>query len=247
VHEQPGAFRAVLVDDHRLLAQSLALALGLEGVSCTVPDLGDPVALLAGIQADAPDLVLLDLDLGGAIGDGSTLVAPLVASGCRVLVVSASADRELVGRALERGAVGVVNKCVAFDALLDAVLAALRGQVVMDEADRHRLLSEVRAGRAHRAEITARFARLTAREAQVLSALSEGCSVSSIAARSFVSEATVRSQVRGVLTKLGVTSQLEAVALAHRSGWRDGEHDWRPRVEPERSAGATTSTRRLAG
>ena len=53
----------------------------------------------------------------------------------------------------------------------------------------------------------------------MLSALLEGTSAAGIATSSFVSEATVRSQIRGVLTKLGVTSQLAAVALARRVGW----------------------------
>ena len=61
--------------------------------------------------------------------------------------------------------------------------------------------------------------RLTGRERQVLEALGEGRTVTDIAASWVVSESTVRSQVRGILTKLGVTSQLEAVALALRVGW----------------------------
>jgi DNA-binding NarL/FixJ family response regulator len=214
--------RVLLVDDHQLLAQSLAVALRLEGVSCVVADLGDRDALLAGVQADPPDLVLLDLELGGAIGDGSTLVDPFVTAGSRVLVVSASDDRTLVGRALEHGAVGIVRKSVDFDVLLSTALAAARGEQVMDPAERQRVLAELRADRSRRAAATEPFDRLTDREAQVLRALGQGSSVSAIAARWFVSEATVRSQVRGVLTKLGVSSQLEAVALAHRSGWWEG-------------------------
>ena len=61
--------------------------------------------------------------------------------------------------------------------------------------------------------------RLTEREAQVLRCLAGGRSVATIAAASYVAEATVRTHVRGVLTKLGVGSQLAAVALAHHSGW----------------------------
>jgi DNA-binding NarL/FixJ family response regulator len=225
VTEDRPALRALLVDDHQLLAQSLALALGMEGVSCVVADLRDRDALVADVRSDPPDLILLDLELGGAIGDGSTLVEPFVEAGCRVLVVSASGDRELVGRALEQGAVGMVRKSVAFAVLLDTALAAARGEQVMAPAERHRLLAELRAERTRRAEATAPFNRLTDREAQVLRALGQGSSVAAIAAEWFVSEATVRSQVRGVLTKLGVSSQLEAVALAHRSGWWDGRPD----------------------
>ena len=211
--------RAVLVDDHQLLAQSLAMALRFEGVACTVPELADREALVRSVLQDPPDLVLLDLDLGGAIGDGSSLVAPFVEAGCRVLVVSASTDEDQVCRALELGASGVVRKDVPFAKLLDAALAAARGEELMVPTERRRMLEDARARRTQRSAALAPFERLSAREAQVLRALANGQSVALIAVSCFVSEATVRSQVRAVLTKLGVGSQLEAVAMAHRHGW----------------------------
>jgi DNA-binding NarL/FixJ family response regulator len=213
------ALRIALIDDHQLLTESLALALQLEGVVTILPDLSDRDALTSEVVAARPDLVLLDLDLGGAIGDGSMLVAPLVAAGCRVLVVSASNDQEQVGRAMEIGAAGVLRKDVPFTRLLDAALAAARGEDVMAQGARQRLLDEARAIRTRRAEDLKPFQRLSAREAEVLRALALGQAVGAIAVAAYVSEATVRSQVRAVLTKLGVCSQLEAVALAHRHGW----------------------------
>jgi DNA-binding NarL/FixJ family response regulator len=63
------------------------------------------------------------------------------------------------------------------------------------------------------------FDRLSEREAEVLRALAQGLTVAGIARRSVVSEATVRAQVRSILTKLDVRSQLEAVVAAQRSGW----------------------------
>jgi two-component system nitrate/nitrite response regulator NarL len=215
-----GALRAVLVDDHQLLAQSLALALVFEGVTCTVAELADRESLLTAVLDDPPDLVLLDLDLGGAIGDGCELVGPFVGAGCRVLVVSASTDLEQVGRALELGASGVVHKGVPFVELLDTALKAARGEQVMEPAVRRRMVEEARLLRIQRDETLAPFRRLSAREAQVLRALTTGMSVGMIASAWFVSEATVRSQVRAILVKLCVSSQLEAVAAAHRSGWR---------------------------
>jgi DNA-binding NarL/FixJ family response regulator len=213
------ALRIALIDDHQLLTESLALALQLEGVVTILPDLSDRDALTSEVVAARPDLVLLDLDLGGAIGDGSMLVAPLVAAGCRVLVVSASNDQEQVGRAMEIGAAGVLRKDVPFTRLLDAALAAARGEDVMAQGARQRLLDEARAIRTRRAEDLKPFQRLSVREAEVLRALALGQAVGAIAVAAYVSEATVRSQVRAVLTKLGVCSQLEAVALAHRHGW----------------------------
>jgi DNA-binding NarL/FixJ family response regulator len=211
--------RAVLVDDHQLLAQSLALALRLEGMDCAVADLTDPVALVRDVLAGPPALVLLDLDLGGAIGDGADLVAPFVGAGCRVLVVSGSTDPEQVCRALEAGASGVVRKSAPFDQLLAAALAVARGEEVLCPAERQALLDEARRRRTQREQDLAPFEQLSDSEQEVLRFLAAGQSVGSIAVARFVSEATVRSQVRAILTKLGVSSQLGAVAASHRSGW----------------------------
>ena len=211
--------RAVLIDDHQLLAQSLALALGLEGIDCAVADLSDRGALIREVLDAPPALVLLDLDLGGVIGDGVDLVAPFVKAGCRVLVVSGSNDRDQICRALEAGAAGVVGKDAPFGELLRTALAVARGEDVLAPDVRLAMLDEARRIRAQRDQDLAPFARLTPREAEVLRALATGQTVGSIAESAFVSEATVRSQVRAILTKLGVSSQLEAVAAAHRHQW----------------------------
>ena len=77
------------------------------------------------------------------------------------------------------------------------------------------------------------FDRLSARERQVLSALMRGETARDISRQSFVSLPTVRSQIRSILIKLGVSSQLAAVVLAYRSGW-NGERGAGPANEPER-------------
>jgi DNA-binding NarL/FixJ family response regulator len=202
--------RAVVVDDHRLLAQSIAISLRQEGVECVVADLADPETLVASILAERPDVVLLDLDLGAVTGDGVALVAPLVRGGARVVLVTASTDPLRLAAAMEAGATGVLAKTDPVEVLLAAACAASRGERVMSSAQEQLIL---------RAARRSPFARLTERESQVLRSLGDGHSVAVIASRACVAEATVRSQVRGVLTKLGVGSQLEAVALARRSGW----------------------------
>jgi DNA-binding NarL/FixJ family response regulator len=209
----------VIVDDHQLLAQSLSVALEMEGLSCAVMELQDRDTLLREVLALSPELVLLDLDLGGDLGDGAELVAPLVAGGARVLVVSASTDPDQLCRALENGAVGLLAKAAPFQDLLAAVLAVGRGEEVMPPAQRRRILDQGRSRRSDTARSLAPFETLSVREGQVLRKLAEGQNVAAIAQACFVSEATVRSQVRAVLTKLGCSSQLEAVAAAHRCGW----------------------------
>lgn len=207
-----------IVEDHQLLAETLRAALERSGITtriltpCRLPD------LLRQLCAVAPDLVLLDLDLGDH-GDSTPLVAGLVAAGIRVLVVTGSTDRLQIASALEQGAIGYQLKGPGLDALLTRVAEALAASAPLDAEERVRLLDDLRRTRAARSRELAPFALLTPREAETLRELARGRSVADIASRWVVAEATVRSHVRAILSKLEVPSQLAAVATALRTGW----------------------------
>jgi DNA-binding NarL/FixJ family response regulator len=93
------------------------------------------------------------------------------------------------------------------------------GRSPLADGDRHALLGELRARRAEEQRRLAPFRCLTPREQAVLAALMEGKHAKQIAAESFVSLGTVRAQIKSILLKLGVSSQLSAVALARQAGW----------------------------
>ena len=84
------------------------------------------------------------------------------------------------------------------------------------------MLDELRIERASVRKSLSPFERLTTRESPVLSALIDGLSGEEIAEAHFVALTTVRSQIRSLLQKLGVRSQLAAVAHANRAGWKPG-------------------------
>jgi two-component system nitrate/nitrite response regulator NarL len=210
--------RVLVVEDHGLLAQSLRLALTAEGMAVTVPAV-DFASVVAAAESSRPHVALLDLDLGESGADGVDLVQALVVLGARVLVVTGSSDRARHGRCLELGAAAVLTKNDALEVLLVAVHAAVAGEPVVSAAARYELLAEGRALRTRRQEQLAPFEQLTERECAVFGAVIEGLSAADIAAREYVSEATVRSQIRSVLTKLGVNSQLAAVAKARQADW----------------------------
>jgi DNA-binding NarL/FixJ family response regulator len=211
-----------VVDDHELIAEALRVAFTQEGIDahCIPPRALDLV--LAELLAMRPDLVLLDLDLG-KFGDTTPIIEPLAAAGIRVLLVTGVVGRVRIAAALEVGAVGYVRKSDGFDVLLGKARTALAGATVIDAADRVRLLEELRQERAREAARLAPFHQLTEREQDLLRALAQGHTVTEIARAWVVSEATVRSHVRGVLTKLGVGTQLAAVALALEVGWLERE------------------------
>ena len=215
--------QVLLIDDHRLLAHAITIALRLESVQATLAELSDPDSIIACVRADPPDLVLLDLRLGEGPSDGfidgAALVRPLTDAGTRVLVLTGTTDRCWLASAVEAGAVGVLSKADSLDDVVAAILKAARGEDVMSAQDRCAMLAELHEARQQRERAQEPFRRLTSRERQVLRALGRGKTVAGIAQEWVVSEATVRTQVRGVLTKLGVRSQLEAVASALQSGW----------------------------
>lgn len=209
----------LIVEDHELLAQSLGVALQAEGLQVHVADLRAKRSVLDEAREVGPATVLLDLDLGSHQEAGEALVPDLVGLGARVVVVSGSSDVLRLGTCLELGAAAVLSKSRPFDDVLTAVQNAASGDRVMPDAERQDLLAAMRRSRADQRERLEPFERLTPREAEVLGLLMQGQAAEAIARRFVVSEATVRTQIRGVLSKLAVTSQLAAVAEAHRVGW----------------------------
>jgi two-component system, NarL family, nitrate/nitrite response regulator NarL len=215
--------RVVVVDDHVLFAESLELALSVEGYDVrriSVPtEERAPGALVAAVVRLRPRVVLLDLDLGG-FGDGGRLISPLARAGANVVVVTASVDRGRWGEAVRYGARKVLPKSRPLNEILAAVRRISQGLPVMSREEREELLAFWHGERAERQEVLSQFEALTVRERQVLGHLMRGRNVREIAAASVVSEATVRTQVKSILAKLGVTSQLAAVGLAHSIDWR---------------------------
>lgn len=209
-----------LVDDHELFRTALALALQAHGMEVLEPALTSMADLKGALTGQHVDVALVDRDLGG-LGDGEELIEALVARRTSVLVISGNVDDVTKGRCLAAGAAACLPKTVPLDTVLQAVVASAAGQRVTPPVERDRLVACWLRQRAADAATRALFDRLTAREEAILARLVDGRTVQAIAADTFVSEATVRTQVRSILLKLEVTSQLEAVGLARRSGWSE--------------------------
>lgn len=217
----PTSPSVLVVDDHALFAECLALVLrtqGFDSVETITEDLRRDRVLAAAADLE-PDVVLLDLYLG-VHGLGTELISPLKALPATVLMLSASEDRRLLAECLEKGADGIFDKARSFEQLVDDLEDAARGRSVLVPEARAELLDELRAHR--RAERARRrpLEGLTGREAEILAELMHGKSAEQIAEEGGVAPSTVRTQIKSILRKLGVNSQLAAVALAHSVGWR---------------------------
>lgn len=211
--------RVLVVDDHQTIAESLTFVLEAEGleVTCVVPSDSEEVKIRA--TEYLPDVVLLDLDLGAGVGSAIPLIGPLRDAGSLVVMLTGVQDRLQLGTCLEAGAIGIVDKAAPVDKVLAAVETAAASGLAIDEAGRHQLLSELRIQREYDRARLAPFEMLTPKEEDVLIALCDGKRAAEYAEEAFVSVLTVRGHIRSILTKLGVGSQLAAVALARASGW----------------------------
>jgi two-component system nitrate/nitrite response regulator NarL len=212
-----GVTPRILVTGNDLLAGALASALERHGFTTTHTAPAKP-ELERGLEW-RPDLVLFDARSFDQV-TGSTSVQLLCRRGFQVCVIDTSHDSARRAAWLHAGASESVDGNDPFDQLLLTITRLLR--VCPSPRPERRSpasLASMRAGpHAHDSQLE-RFASLTDREQFVLAELLEGHCAEEIAKTAFVSISTVRSQIKSILLKLGVNSQLAAVALARRAGW----------------------------
>lgn len=210
--------RVTIVDDHGVVAHTLAVTLTSRGVEVTIVEPSTAEDLVVEATATNPDLVLLDLDLGEA-GDATELIAPLVDRGAQVVMLTGVTDPVRRAACVAAGALGIVDKASGFDRLVDVLHGTITtGRLLSDHAREEHLALLREHRRAQRARLED-FEALSPREAHVLGELIQGASVDDVARTSVVSVATVRSQVRAILRKLGAPSQVAAIGRARAAAW----------------------------
>lgn len=211
-----------MIEDHSLFAESLEIALEMEGHDVRrilLPEGGRSVnTLLPIILRSHPQVALLDLDLG-TYGNGVRLVEPLTRAGVQVVIVTASIDRARWGECLRHGARKVLPKSSPLNDILATIRRITEGLPVISREEREELLKHWHQQLHETQVMRNRLEHLTHRESEVLAHLMDGRAVREIARMGVVSEATVRTQVKSILSKLEVSSQLAAVGVAHHVGW----------------------------
>lgn len=211
--------RILLVDDDQLVREALLLTLKGHGIDAHAVTAFDVDTVLAAVDEHRPAVVLLDYHLEET--NSAPLIRPILASGPAVLMLTGESSAEVLGSCLELGAVGTILKRQPLDELVRAIELAVEGLAPQRPQERDDLIAASRSRRAEQEALLAPFQALSARERSVLTGLMDGLSAEEIASRDYVSLATVRTQIRAVLTKLDVTSQLAAVACARRAGWSE--------------------------
>jgi two-component system, NarL family, nitrate/nitrite response regulator NarL len=204
--------RVVVGDDHPLYRDGVVRALANSGRTEVVAEVGDGTAALHAIREHAPDVALLDYHMPGL--DGIAVTHAVVRDGLptRVLLLSATTEGVVVYRAIQDGAAGYLSKNSDRDDIVAAVVACARGESVLPPE-----LVTTLATQVHR-QATPQTAPLSERERQILRLIADGRSVPEIATELFVAPTTIKTHIRRLYEKLGVSDRGAAVAQAMRNG-----------------------------
>ncbi len=203
--------RVLIVDDHAVVRSGLGAFLAAYPDLELVGEASDGEQALECARALQPDVILMDLVM--PVMDGVQAIEALRAAGCtaRVLALTSFSDDDLVPRALRAGALGYLLKNVSHQALVEAVRAAHAGRATLSPEATASLVRSAQAPPPPGHD-------LTPREREVLALLVRGLNNPQIGAELYVTEATVKSHVSNILSKLGAASRTEAAALAVQHG-----------------------------
>ncbi|WP_406831010.1 response regulator transcription factor [Pedococcus sp. KACC 23699] len=214
----PAPTRVLVVDDHEVFVDALAVCLGdFDGVVVT----GTATSLEAGMRLldqAAYDVMVLDLDLGGEDGLRLAREALRINPATGVVVATGMDATDRIVEAVQLGVRGWITKTVTPEDLVDAIKGVARGETrIPADLLAGVLVSFSRDQRAPLEQVQG-IRDLTTRELEVLGCLVEGMSRTEIGELLHVSPNTVRTHVQSILHKLKVHSALAAVAIARRAG-----------------------------
>jgi DNA-binding NarL/FixJ family response regulator len=201
----PQTLRVLVIDDHRSFGEALSIALDIEP---GIESLGQRTSVEAGLALvldERPNVVIIDWQMDGIDGIEGIRRIRVADRNVKLIMITGHAEPALGRMALTAGAAAVLPKDTPLSEIAQYVRAVAAGKVFDDVVEEP-------------VETSAPMVRLSPREVEVLWLLSKGKDTPTIAATLFLSVHTVRSYTRDLLQKLGAHSQLEAIAIARRTG-----------------------------
>jgi DNA-binding NarL/FixJ family response regulator len=211
--------RVMLVDDQELLRAGFKMVLGAHSDIEVVAEAGNGADAIRILTTTPVDVVLMDVRMPGMNGVDATRQICQPADGPRVLILTTFDLDEYVYEGLRAGASGFLLKDVRPPALIDAIRVIASGDAVVDPAVTRRLLARfIDTAPARPKPIDAELTTLTPREHEVLIELAKGSSNAEAAEHLYLSEATVKTYVGRVLSKLGLRDRVQAVVFAYEHG-----------------------------
>jgi DNA-binding NarL/FixJ family response regulator len=210
--------RILLADGHSLFREALSTALVAEPDLVVVGEARDGLEAVAEAARTEPQVAVLDADLPNCDGVRAASLIRDRLPDCRIVLLAADEDPDILASAIEAGASGYLTKASPLTELVDAIRSVHRGDTLVPSRMLGSLLERLIRQRQEHDEALRRLSRLTSREREVLSLLAQGGDNDSIAQVLVISPQTARTHIQNVLVKLGVHSRLEAAALAIQNG-----------------------------
>lgn len=210
----------LLADDQDLIREALGALLSSEQGIHVVGMARNGLEAVEKVRNLNPDVVLMDVRMPGLSGPEATaqIKSARETADTRVLILTTFEEREVVKACIGAGADGVVGKGISTGALLEAIVAVLRGDSPLSPRAARSILSELTDAGAPRKPDDPDFSDLTPREEAIVKLVSLGLSNLEIGRRLSISPATVKTHVRNAMRKLKVHDRAQLVALIHRVG-----------------------------
>jgi DNA-binding NarL/FixJ family response regulator len=201
----PDEISCLIVDDHEVVREGLRLSLSRAPHIRVVGEAADGASAVELVQRRRPDVVIMDVRMPGMDGLEATKLLTETVPDSKVLIFTAYSEKSLLSRGLESGAKGYILKEAPHQTLVRAIEKVAAGEGYVDPA----LMPAFLAGKD-------KDEMLTSREREILQLLADGMSNADVASRLYISQETVKSHVRHILTKLEADTRTHAVAIALR-------------------------------
>jgi DNA-binding NarL/FixJ family response regulator len=213
--------RVALADDQALVRRGFRLILEAEADIEVVAEAEDGQQAIDAVRRHRPAVVLMDIQMPGLDGLQATRRILAEAAGdTRVLILTTFERDDYVFEALQLGASGFLLKTAPPEELITAVRVVARGEALLSPSVTRRVIQEV-TRQQRRARRSADLDRLTPRELEVLRLVAEGLTNAEIAAKLYLTEATVKTHTSNVLSKLALRDRVQAVIFAYEHGLVD--------------------------
>ncbi len=209
-----GPVRVMVVDDHEVVRQGVAAVLqAAEGI-IVCGEASSAAEALEVATATMPDVVIMDVRLGGDSGIEATRDIRAQRPATQVIMLTSFADDDALFSSIMAGAAGYVLKQIRGTDLVGAVRSVAAGQSLLDPAVTSSVLERLRQGREMMKD--EKLARLSAQEERILTLVAQGMTNKEIGEELFISEKTVKNHLSHILSKLEVARRAEAAAYLTR-------------------------------
>ena len=200
------AIRILIVEDHQVVRQGFVALLRMVGGMDVIAEASSGAQAIELYRLHKPDVTLMDLRMPGMGGVETITAIRAEFPDARVIVLTTFDGDEDIYRAIQAGARGYLLKGMGIDELVEAIETVHRGRSKIPAAIAERLAERL-SGNA-----------LTERETEVLKTIALGKSNKEIASALFISEATVKTHINNLLSKLGATDRTQAARIAQQRG-----------------------------